>query len=193
MELPHVIQSTDAYAADILHKGDIIGCRYDHDNRSWVQRTIINYQKANEKIEYPACEVSHVAVVSGGKAWTAWEMAPPNGRHVELLKAYSRLQFWVMRYDGWHDDQQRYLFVERAANLATHRYSWTGCIHLATNFFPQLPGGEFCSEQVEDSAEFSGVDKGRGFVLSEPEKTSPARIITSPLLKLIAIVYHKGE
>lgn len=188
-------QKITAYkdAGDCLHRGDIIGVRYDHYARTTVNNIIIGYQRNTELLPYPMCEISHVIVVSGGAAWEGYEMQPPHGSKVDI-RSYERCQLWVMRYDGWRDDEQRYSFVDRAAYLANVRYSWSGCIHLATSIFPQLPGGRFCSEQTEQAAEDAGVNGCRGFVTDYPaERCSPARICTSPFLHVSACIWMPSK
>jgi hypothetical protein len=194
----NIIPSKDA--GDILHRGDIIGVRYDPDNRSWVNKLIINFQRDRELMPMPICEVSHVAVVGGSgaagsaQAWDGWEVtAPGGGRDVNFLRDYERCQFLILRYEKWESDAMRYVFCDFAKQFSKNvRYSWTGCLHVV-GLFPQIPGGRFCSEMVEEAAEAANVEGKRGFVDLKPNKISPARLCDSPALRLVATVYHKDK
>jgi hypothetical protein len=199
IKLPDVIQMADA--GDCLHRGDLVFWRPDVGNRGWQQKLIIDFQRNREMLEYPLCEVSHVLTITapeGGNvpgaaaAWQGWEMVPWRGRAVDVRKDYHGGQLIVMRYEGWEDDAARYEYCTRVIAECQHWYSFTGNIHVALGLFPQLPGGRFCSQAAESPAEALGVDGGEGFVLNYPaSRVSPGRLASSPLLRIVAVVYAK--
>jgi len=184
-KLPRVITVKDA--GDILHRGDVLGIRYDAHNRNWVTDAIIKYQ-TQRGAPYPQSEVSHVLVCSSGKHWRGYSMQPPRGAELSVRDTYHNAQLWVMRYSGWRDDEQRYSFVDHAAYIANDRYSVDGILRLATHIFPKF-GGRFCSEQVELAAEQVGVNNGLGFIANRAADCTPAELACSPLLRVVAIVW----
>lgn len=174
-------------AGDILHRGDVLAIRYSHYARGWATQAIIDYQTRQGAV-YPLNEISHVLVCSGGRDWLGYSMDPPRGAEINVRETYHDCQLWVLRYEKWRDDEQRYRFVDRAAYLANARYSFDGLARLATHIFPKF-GGRFCSEQVELAAEQCGVEHGDGFIFDAAADSTPSEIAASPFLRHVATVW----
>lgn len=181
----NVIQLADA--GDCLHRGDIIGVRPDFYNRSFIQRQIISYQQKHGA-PHPECELTHVCVVSSAKNWKAYSMQPPRGEEVDLKK-YLNAQLWVLRYEDWRDDEQRYDFVERAAFIANSPYSVSGIMRLVTHVWPANPAAHFCSQQVQEASQYVGVRGGAGFSVDPAADCTPSDIALASDLRLVAVIW----